>query len=122
MKQVLAGLIGHGVLAVLLTGCTGGKPDGKAGIPKADTVESAGEPIADHETVEQIKAMSPCRATLEERQPCYANFRTTDGKRFAIGSPAAPSEVVQFLGTLHEGETYALPGVFLDYLKNREKR
>lgn len=106
------------MLAVLLTGCAGRKADGKAGIPKADTVESADKAIANHETAAQIKAMSPCRATLEERQPCYATFRTADGKRFAIGSPAAPSEVVRFLGMLYEGESYAFPDVFVDYLKS----
>ena len=122
MKKVLADLVWHSVLALLLISCTGEKPEGRAGIPKTDTVESAGAAIADLETAGQIRAMSPCRATMEERQPCYAVFRTVDGKRFAIGSPAATADVVQFLGTLHEGEFYAFPRVFVDYLKNRENR
>lgn len=120
MKQVLARLIGHGMLAAGFVGC--GSLGGNVEIPKKNTVESAGAAIVDHETAGQIKAMPPCRAALENRQPCYATFRTADGRRFAIGSPAAPSEVVRFLGTLHEGESYAFPDVFVDYLKSREKR
>ena len=120
MEKFLAGLIGHGMLAAGLVGC--GNLGGNIEIPKANTVESAGAAIVDQETAGQIKAMPPCRATLETRQPCYAIFRTADGKRFAIGSPAASSEVVRFLGTLHGGESYAFPGVFVDYLKSREKR
>jgi hypothetical protein len=119
MKYVLAGLIGHGVLAVLLIGCTGGKSDGKIGTPKADTSESVSPVIAGFETAGQIKRMSPCRAALKERQPCCAVFQTPDGKRFAIGSPAAGEEVVRFLATLNEGAAYAFPTVFLDYLKSR---
>ena len=64
-----------------------------------------------------IKAISPCKATVAEHHACYSIFRTADGKRFSIGSPAATPEVVQFLGTLKEGHAYKFPGVFLDYQK-----
>ena len=107
MKKTFSSLAFPGILAstMLLTGCatSGGK--------SADTV------MPDYETAEQIKAMSPCKATVEERQPCYSIFRTADGKKFSIGSPAATREVVQFLGTLKEGQVYKFPGTFLDYQK-----
>jgi hypothetical protein len=122
VKKVLARLARHGVLAVLLAGCTDEKPEGKAMMPKADTVISVSAAIAAHDTAEQIKALLPCRATVEERQPCYAVFRTADGKRFAIGSPGATAEVVRFLGTLKEGESYQFPGMFVDYLKNHPQK
>ena len=94
------------VSAILLTSCatSGGKKS-------SDTV------IPNYETAEQIKAMSPCKATVEEHHPCYSIFRTADGKKFSIGSPAATQHVVQFLGTLKEGHGYKFPGVFLDYQK-----
>jgi len=108
MKKTFTSLAFPGILAsaMLLTSCatSGGK-------------KSADTAMPDYETAEQIKAMSPCKATVEERHPCYSIFRTADGKKFSIGSPAATQEVVQFLGMLKEGHNYKLPGVFLDYQK-----
>ena len=83
----------------------------------ADMEEEFLRHVLEYETAEQIKAMSPCNAAVEERQPCYSIFRTADGKKFSIGSPAATREVVQFLGTLKEGQVYQFPGIFLDYQK-----
>src|SRR6266498_1897347 len=69
------------------------------------------------ETAEQIKAMPPCKATVAEHHGCYSVFRTADGKKFSIGSPAATQDVVQFLQTLKNGRSYEFPSVFLDYQK-----
>jgi hypothetical protein len=110
MKKTFASLAFSGILAsaMLLTSCatSGGK-------------KSADTAMPDYETAEQIKAMSPCKATVEERHPCYSIFRTAGGKTFSIGSPAATQEVVQFLGTLKEGQRYKFPGVFLDYQNSK---
>jgi hypothetical protein len=108
MKATFSSLSFPGILAsaMLLTSCAT-----SGGRKSADTV------MPDYETAEQIKAMSPCKATVEERQPCCLIFRTADGKKFSIGSPAATPEVVQFLGTLKEGNAYKFPGIFLDYQK-----
>ena len=108
MKKTFTSLAFPGILAsaMLLTSCatSGGK-------------KSADTAMPDYETAEQIKAMSPCKATVEEHHPCYSIFRTADGKKFSIGSPAASQHVVQFLGTLKQGHAYRFPGVFLDYQK-----
>lgn len=108
MKRTFTSLAFPSILAsaMLLTSCaiSGGKKSAETAIPV-------------YETAEQIKTMSPCKATVEERHPCYSILRTADGQKFSIGSPAATQEVVQFLGTLNDGHAYKFPGVFLDYLK-----
>jgi hypothetical protein len=108
MNRTFTRLALPGILAsaMLLTGCaiSGGKKSAETAMP-------------DYETAEQVKTMSPCEATVEERHPCYSIFRTTDGQRFSIGSPAATQEVVRFLGTLQEGHAYKFPGAFLNYQK-----
>jgi hypothetical protein len=108
MKRTFTSLAFPGILAsaMLLTSCATSR--GK---------KSAETAMPDYETAEQIKTMSPCKATVEERHPCYSIFRTADGKKFSIGSPSATQEVVQFLGTLKEGHAYEFSGVFLDYQK-----
>jgi hypothetical protein len=106
MRKTSTNLVVSGILAgaLLLTSCaaSGGKKSIATATPS-------------YETAHQIKAISPCEATVEERHPCYSIFRTADGKKFSIGSPAATQEVVQFLGTLKEGHAYTFPGVLLDY-------
>jgi hypothetical protein len=66
-------------------------------------------------TAEEIRAMPPCKATVECAAPCYSLFRTADGKMFVIGDPGSKPEVWRFLGTLEKGQTYALPGAFVEY-------
>src|SRR5262245_37861008 len=107
MKKAFVGLPFPGLLAVavFVTSC------GTSGMKKA------GGTITSLETAEQIRAMPPCKATVEEREPCGSMFTTADGRKFYIGSPAAPPEVVQFLQTLKDGQTYEFPGVFLNYQK-----
>ncbi len=65
--------------------------------------------------------MPPCKATIKETGPCYAVLKTADGKHFSIGSPAAKEEVIQFLQTMKEGQTYHLPEHFLDFQKKRKE-
>ena len=91
-----------------------------AGPAPADAKKSVEIVPPSYETVQQIKAMPPCKATVEEHHSCYSIFRTDDGKQFSIGSPAAKREVVQFLQTLKDGQTYKFPSVFLDYQKNKK--
>ncbi len=92
------------------------KPAGNA---PADANKSAETASPGYETAKQIKAMPPCKATVEEHHSCYSIFRTADGKKFSIGSPAATQDVVQFLQTLKNGQTYKFPSVFLDYQKKK---
>src|SRR6266568_5116194 len=65
--------------------------------------------------------MPPCQATVDEHNSCYSIFRTAEGKKFFIGSRAATPEVVQFLKTLKNGQTYEFPGAFLDYAADKDK-
>lgn len=82
----------------------------------AQESSKAATPI--YETAEQIKAMPPCKATVEHTFPCYSLLRTADGKKFCIGSPGAKLEVLHFLDALKDGQIYKFPDVFLDYQKN----
>jgi hypothetical protein len=88
-------------------------------LANADGKAPAGVEAADqgYVTADQIGAMPPRKARLEERGPCYAVFRTADGKEFSIGSPVARSQVVEFIGSLKEGESYRLPEAFLEFQK-----
>ncbi len=70
-----------------------------------------------HDTAEQIKAMPPCRATVERKVVCYAVLRRADGKQFHIGSPGNTAEVHGFVDTLEKGQTCRLPHDFLTYQK-----
>ena len=93
------------------------KPAGNAPV---DAKKSAEIVRPGYRTAQEIKAMSPCKATVEEHRSCYSILRTDDGKQFSIGSPTANLEVVQFLRTLKNGQTYEFPSVFIDYQKNKK--
>ncbi len=71
-------------------------------------------------TAEEVRAMPAGRATLELRGPCFSIFRGADGKQFVIGNPGSGPAVWKFLGTLEEGQTYELPGAFVDYHKRKK--
>src|SRR5262245_22828303 len=118
MKETFARMASLSILAVAmwLTSCAGEKPADNA---TSAAKKSTGTVIASYETAEQIKAMLPCKATVEEHHSCYSIFRSADGKQFSIGSPAATQEVVQFLETLKEGQNYKFPSTFLDYQKKK---
>ena len=107
VKRTFVSLALPGLLAVavLLASCA------------SSDVKKSAETFTGFETPKQISAMPPCKATLEQQQPCSSIFRTADGRKFNIGSPAATPEVVQFLQTLKQGQTYEFPGVFLNYQK-----
>ena len=85
--------------------------------PKAAAAKAAAEKDHGYETPAEIKAMSPRKATVLEHNGCYSMFSTADGKKFSIGSPAAVSQIVEFLNTLKEGTTFELPRAFLDFEK-----
>ncbi len=85
--------------AAWLTGC--------AAPPNSRELGAVPEPVYD--TVEQIRAMAPCKALVVERGPCFVHLRTADGNGFFIGSPAASTEVIQFLEELKDGRTYKFP-------------
>jgi hypothetical protein len=105
------------ILAAPITNA-GEKPPGNAPSDAAKIAETA---PPSYESAEQIKAMPPCKAIVEENHGCYSIFRTLDGKKFSIGSPAATQQVVRFLGTLKEGQTYKFPSVFVDYQKQKRR-
>jgi hypothetical protein len=72
---------------------------------------------ASYKTAEEIKAMRPCRATVERRVVCYVVLKSADGQKFHIGSPGNTAEVHGFIDTLEEGRTYSLPSAFIAYQK-----
>jgi hypothetical protein len=84
-------------------------------IPAAE--KPADEEDQRHETPAEIKAMSPRKATVLEHHACYSMFRAADGKIFGIGSPAAGSQVVEFLHTLNAGTIVDLPRAFVEFEK-----
>jgi len=87
----------------------------------SDAKKSAEAAIPDYETADQIKAMPSCKAMLEHDGTCVFTFRTADGKKFWIGSPASKQDVIQFLQSLKVGQTYELPKAFLDYQKRQPR-
>lgn len=86
-------------------------------VSKAEAAKPAAEEDQGYETPAKIKAMSPRKATVLEHNGCYSMFSAADGKEFSIGSPAAGSQVVEFLNTLKKGTTCELPRAFLDFEK-----
>jgi hypothetical protein len=88
--------------AMFLASCVSDKPANETAAPV-------------YEMAQQIEAMPPCKATVVHRYPCYSLLRTTDGKKFCIGSPGATPEVSRFLETLKDGRTYRFPDAFLSY-------
>ena len=105
------------ILAAPVTNA-GEKPANNAA---SDAKKSAETESPGYETAEQIKAMPPCKAMIVENGVCVFTFRTSDGKKFYIGSPFAAREVQQFLETLKEGRTYKFPDAFLDHQKKHRK-
>jgi hypothetical protein len=71
-------------------------------------------------TAAQIKAMPPATATVEHKETFTARLRTADGKQFTLGSDRGEQDVWHFVGTaLKVGQTYELPGAFLDYQQRK---
>ncbi len=70
-----------------------------------------------YDTAERIAAMPPCEAEVEERFSCCVRMRAVDGSRIWIGSPATTPEVLRFLPTLQDGQTYTLPDAFIEWQK-----
>jgi hypothetical protein len=56
---------------------------------------------------------------VEQKQPCAAYLKTTEGKRLCIGGPGATPDVAGFVQVLQEGRTYSFPEAFLKYLRGR---
>ncbi len=68
---------------------------------------------------EELPLLKPCKAVVEQKQPCAAYLRTADGSRLCVGGPGATKEVAGFVAMLQEGQTYRFPQAFLEYLKRR---
>ena len=107
-KLAFPGLL---AVATLLTSC--------AKFDARKSTESAAAPI--YETVEEIRAMPPCKARVVQTYPCSSLLRTTDGQKFYIGSPGATSEVSRFIETLNNTVTYSFPDAFLAYQKQHPR-
>lgn len=87
----------------------------EAGAKKAGAAASPG-----YITAGQIQAMPPVKATVEHREEFTARLRTADGQQFTLGSDRGEQEVWHFVGTaLKVGQTYDLPGAFLDYQQRK---
>jgi len=70
---------------------------------------AADQPEGNYDEVEQVKAMPECEATVEQKFPCCASFKTTEGSVFFVGSPVANITVVRFVRTLEKGKSYKFP-------------
>jgi hypothetical protein len=71
---------------------------------------------------EKLPLVSPFRAVVEQKQPCAAYLKTSDGRRLCIGGPGATPEVAWFVQTLQEGQTYEFPAAFLEYRKDHGRK
>src|SRR5258708_26678701 len=107
--KLLQGVI---TLACILAAPVTNAGEKAAGNATSDAKKSAETAIPDYNTAKQLKAMPPCKATVEHNGTCVLSLRTADGKEFYIGSPGATPEVNYFLHTLKEGQTYEFPGTF----------
>ncbi len=103
----IAGLI-LPLMVVCLAGC------------RTEPVASPHSDVESFEYVAQILAMPSRTATATEIGPCYAAFKSVNGRTFFIGSPGSPAEVVGFLRTLEKGKSYFLPDAFMDYQKTQK--
>jgi hypothetical protein len=73
-----------------------------------------------YDTVEQIKLIPRCDATVWYRTPCTVHFLASDGMYIILGSPAAPQRVASFLATLKDGEKYIVPDAFVEFLELKQ--
>ena len=120
-------------IAMLFGGCAArkeGPQSGKEPIAIPPTAAAAGKPAADaateakksadlavppFETVNQVMAMPPCKATVEHRDEYSALLRTADGKKLTIGSDRSEQEVWHFVAMLKEGQTYEFPAALVAF-------
>ncbi len=70
---------------------------------------------------EELPRLPPFKAVVEQKQPCAAYLKTTDGKRLRIGGPGATKDVAGFVGMLQEGRAYTFPKAFLEYRKRQSQ-
>jgi hypothetical protein len=68
---------------------------------------------------EELPLLRAFKAVVEQKQPCAAYLKTTDGRRLCIGGPGATPEVTGFVQVLQEGQTYSFPEAFLEYRKRQ---
>jgi hypothetical protein len=71
---------------------------------------------------EELPRLPPFRAVVEQKQPCAAYLKTTDGRRLCIGGPGATPEVAGFVQVLQEGGTYDFPQAFLECRKRQSQK
>ena len=84
-------------------------------IAKAAPSDPAASNILAFDTVDEIKAMPPVRATVRALTPCSADLLTETGTTIHLGSPKAPAEVVRFVSALKQGDTCDLPHAFVAF-------
>ena len=70
----------------------------------------------------ELPLLKPFKAIVEQKQPCAAYIKTSDGRRLCIGGPGATKDVAGFVGMLQEGQTYQFPKAFLDYRERQATR
>lgn len=69
----------------------------------------------------ELPLLEPFKATVEQKQPCAAYIKTTDGRRLCIGGPGATPEVAGFVAVLQEGQTCNFPEAFLEHRKRQSE-
>jgi hypothetical protein len=68
---------------------------------------------------EELPRLPPFKPVVEQKQPCAAYLKTTDGRRLRIGGSGATPEVAWFIQVLQEGRTYSFPETFQEYRKGQ---
>jgi hypothetical protein len=95
---------------MLLSGYAAEKPTDK---PSTDAKKPANTPLPIYDTIEQVKAMPPCKATVEQVETFSSLLSTAGGQKFRIGSERGEQEVWHFVGTLKQGRKNDFPSAFL---------
>ena len=71
---------------------------------------------------EELPLLRPIKAVVEQKQPCAAYLKTTDGRSLCIGGPGATPEVAGFVQVLQAGQNYKFPDAFLEYRKRQSQK
>jgi hypothetical protein len=72
-----------------------------------------------YETVAQVKAMPPCKVTVESKDSYSATLKTADGKTILFGGERAEQWLWHFVCALKKGETCELPGAFSAWFEQK---
>jgi len=85
-------------------------------VPPVTTTVLDGKQILSMSHTPQVLGMKPCKAKLVSMNPCTGSFDIGDGQELHLGGPFTSRPIYSFLRTLEKGETYEMPGAFIEFL------